>query len=38
MKFLSGPLLQTQSKEIKLTGEKTIVFGSKDSPEVDFHL
>jgi hypothetical protein len=31
LKFLKGPLLHTQPKEILLTGERPLIFGNKDS-------
>jgi hypothetical protein len=31
LKFLKGPLLHTQQKEILLTGERPLIFGNKDS-------
>ena len=31
LKFLQGPLLHSQPKEIQLTGERALIFGNKDA-------
>ena len=36
MKFIAGPLNSSQVKEIRLTGEKKLVFGTKEGKDVVF--
>jgi hypothetical protein len=38
LKFIKGPLLQGQPKEIPLIGDKPILFGNKEGKDVKFVL
>jgi hypothetical protein len=36
LKFIAGPLTPNQPKEIVLTGEKKLLFGSDECKEISF--